>query len=60
MRGSTSSSCPVSGLVTQIPRAPAARPAGVPPRGMVASTRPLPGSILDSVPSVTLATHTDW
>ena len=41
VRGSTSSSRPVSALVTQIPRAPAASPAGALPRGMVATTRPL-------------------
>src|SRR6516165_7096088 len=57
--GSTSSSCPVSGLVTQIPRSPAASPAGVAPRRIVFSTSPVPGSILDSVLSVMLATHTD-
>src|SRR5215472_6135478 len=59
LRGSTKSSCPLSGLATHIPPSPAASPAGVAPRGMVTITRPLPGSILDSVASVALATHTD-
>src|SRR5215471_17869808 len=59
VRGSTNSSCPLSGLVTQIPPSPAARPPGVLGRGMVTRGRPLAASILDSVLSVTLATHTD-
>ncbi len=57
--GSMSSNCPVPGLVTQIPPSPAASPAGVAPRGIVASGWPLSGSILDSVLSVALMTHTD-
>jgi hypothetical protein len=57
--GSTSSSRPLSGLATQIPRSPAARPAGALPKEMVARTLPLPGSILDSVLSVMFATQTD-
>ena len=59
VRGFTSARSPVSAPVTQTPRSPAARPVGVLPRGMVATTRPLPGSILDSVLSVAFATQTD-
>src|SRR5215469_12676753 len=47
VRGSTRSSCPLSGLATQTPPAPAARLAGVLPRAMVARMWPLAGSILD-------------
>ena len=54
-----SSKRPVPELVTQIPRPPAASPAGVLPSAMVARVRPLRESILDSVLSVTLATQTD-
>ena len=57
--GSTSTRLPVSAPVTQTPPSPAARPVGVLPSGMVATTRPLPASILESVLSVTFATHTD-
>src|SRR5262249_51600925 len=42
-----------------MPPSPAATPAGAPPSGMVAVTAPLPGSILDTVASVTLAAQTD-
>src|SRR5215472_9819403 len=53
VRESTSARPPVPALATQTPPAPVARPVGGLPRGMVAMTWPLPGSILDSVLSVT-------
>ena len=59
VRGLTSSSRPVSALVTQIPPLPAASPAGALPSGIMAATRPLACSIRDSVLSVSLATQTD-
>src|SRR5262252_7239051 len=59
VRGSTSMRRPGSVPATQIPRSLAARPAGAPPRAMVARTWPLRGSILDSALSVTLVTQTD-
>src|SRR5262245_44978542 len=59
VRGLTNSNRPVWAHVTQMPPFPAASPDGVAPRGMVLTTLPLAGAILDSVLSVIFAVQTD-